>query len=47
MTVWMYYTTDGDSGYYSIKLFATQAAAEKYSKKLNNAYGNITEVAVT
>jgi len=46
MTVWMYYTTDGDSGYYRIKLFSTKVKAERYKIQEGSAYGNIKEIEV-
>jgi hypothetical protein len=47
LKVWMYYQSDGDSGYYNIKLFYTKEQAEAYKSKTRNAYGQIiaTEVA--
>lgn len=44
--VWMYYETDGDSGYYRIKLFSTEKKAEAYKKKINSAYGAVTSVMI-
>jgi len=46
MKVWMYYETDGDSGFYSIKLFSTEKKAREYAKKKNDSYGNIGELTV-
>jgi|GraSoiStandDraft_4_1057263.scaffolds.fasta_scaffold00110_55 hypothetical protein len=46
MTVWMYFHTDGDSGYYAIKLFTTRAKAEAWSKANPDAYARITEIKV-
>lgn len=45
-TVWMYYSTDGDSGYYNIRLFRTQESALAYKISLNDAYGNISSFKV-
>lgn len=42
MTVWMYYETDGDSGYYRIRLFSTQEKAEDWRRKRNDAYGRVS-----
>ncbi len=44
--VWMYYTTDGDSGYYRIKLFSSKAKAEAHAKQQNSGYGNVEAVYV-
>ena len=46
MTIWMYYVTDGDSGYYGIRLFKTKAAAEAYKRQRNDAYGLVKEMKV-
>jgi hypothetical protein len=52
MQVWMYYETDGDSGYYAIRLFSSRKAAERYRKQLEQdtpveaAYGHIKPVEV-
>jgi hypothetical protein len=47
MTVWMYYLTDGDSGYYRIKLFKTKEAAKNFlNGKGKDAYARITEIEV-
>lgn len=43
MKVWMYFHTDGDSGYYAIQLFSTKAKAEAWKRKDNDAYGGIQE----
>jgi hypothetical protein len=49
MTVWMFYRTDGDSGYYAIKLFYTKAQAEAWLhlRENNDGYGNISEIEVS
>lgn len=44
--MWVYYETDGDSGWYAVKLFSTQTFALQYKTEKDNAYGNITEVQV-
>lgn len=44
MKVWMYYETDGDAGYYAIKLFFTKTAAEKYKREKNDAYGHVDSI---
>lgn len=46
MTVWMYYETDGDAGYYRIKLFKTEQLAEQYKKRKHDAYGGIKRIEV-
>jgi len=47
MNIWMYYETDGDSGYYGVRLFATEATAQRYrEKQRGNAYGNIKSMEV-
>ena len=45
-TIWMYFETDGDSGYYHIKLFSTKEKAEVYKLEEDNAYGRIGEVTI-
>lgn len=45
-TVWMYYQTDGDSGFYAIKLFSTKQKADDFYKKNGSAYGAISEIVV-
>lgn len=42
----MYYHTDGDSGYYAIKLFSSLEKALAWKKKDNSAYGGIDEIEV-
>jgi ssDNA-binding Zn-finger/Zn-ribbon topoisomerase 1 len=44
--MFMYYETDGDSGYYNIKLFTSRLEAEKYHKAKGDAYGHTTEIEV-
>jgi hypothetical protein len=45
--VWMYYETDGDSGYYSIVLFTTKAAADRHhAQQRDKAYGKVKQVEV-
>jgi hypothetical protein len=34
MTVWAYYETDGDAGWYSIELFRTKESAERHRRKV-------------
>lgn len=46
LVVWMFYRTDGDSGYYGIKLFQTEAAARAYLAANHDGYSNIEEVEV-
>ena len=46
MTLWMYYETDGDSGYYAIKLFRTQSEAEKWKARQKSAYGRTKQAIV-
>lgn len=46
MTIYMYYETDGDSGYYSIRLFTTEQKALNYKEKMKSAYGHIKEMKV-
>jgi len=47
MNIWMYYETDGDSGYYGVRLFATEATAQRYrEKQRGNAYGHIKSMEV-
>lgn len=42
----MYYETDGDSGYYAIRLFSTKWKAEKYRDKLDDAYGRVKSIEI-
>lgn len=46
MTVWVYYETDGDAGWYDIKLFQRRVDAESYKKLENSAYGKVEELPV-
>lgn len=46
MQIWMYYQTDGDSGYYHIRLFSTVDKALAYQKKKHNAYSDICRITV-
>lgn len=48
MIVWMYYETDGDSGYYGVRLFASETAAQRYREKQRDgqSYGRIKSVKV-
>lgn len=46
MTVWVYYETDGDSGWYRVALFSTVEKAEAHKKKRDSAYGRITVMTV-
>jgi tRNA(Ile2) C34 agmatinyltransferase TiaS len=45
-SVFMYYETDGDAGYYDIALFSTRALAEAYQIQKNDAYGKVDEIKV-
>lgn len=42
----MYYETDGDSGYYHIKLFSSETLAEAYKRWKDDSYGGIAQVEV-
>lgn len=46
MIIWMLYDTDGDGGYYNIRLFHTQAAAEAYRKAKGTSYSSIKKIEV-
>jgi hypothetical protein len=46
MTVWAYYETDGDAGWYSIELFRTKESAERHRRKVDSAYGRISPLEV-
>lgn len=46
MKVWMFYRTDGDSGYYAIKLFTTKQKAEAYLASRQDGYSRIEEMVV-
>jgi hypothetical protein len=46
MTIWMYFETDGDAGYYGIRLFSTKEKAEAYRRKKHDAYGGVEEITV-
>lgn len=45
-SMFVYYETDGDSGWYSVKLFTSRLEAEKYHKRKGDAYGHTAEIAV-
>jgi hypothetical protein len=45
-TVWVYYETDGDAGWYGVKLFPNKIDAERYKKLEDSAYGKIEEMRV-
>ena len=40
--VWVYYETDGDSGWYRVKVFSTMEKAEAYKRKRDSAYGHVS-----
>ena len=42
----MYYETDGDAGYYHVKLFCYKEQAQAYQKKRGDSYGRVSEVEV-
>ena len=44
--MWMYYETDGDSGFYGIELFSTELYANKYKEHKHDPYGAIVEIEV-
>lgn len=46
MTVWAYYTTDGDAGAYGIVLFAAEADARAYARQQGDAYGEVKSIRV-
>jgi hypothetical protein len=46
MIVWMYYETDGDSGYYRIRLFDTEEKAKTFQKEHGTAYGHVKHMMV-
>lgn len=46
MMVWMYYTTDGDSGYYRVKLFSSKRKAEAYLAAHQHGYSHVDAVEV-
>jgi hypothetical protein len=46
MTIYAYYETDGDAGWYAVTLFSTKKKAEVYKKAMDSAYGNIDELIV-
>lgn len=46
-TVWMFYDTDEDSGYYDIRLFSTkEKALASYKRNHNEGYSKIEEIEV-
>lgn len=47
MTIWMLYATDGDSGYYDIELFLTEATAKARLKTKQDGYHRIARFEVT
>lgn len=46
MTLWIYYETDGDSGWYRVKLFHTKISADNYRKFADSAYGKVEQIDV-
>lgn len=44
--MWIYYETDGDSGWYSVKLFSSQQFAMQYKNDKGDAYGCVEEIPV-
>ena len=44
--MWIYYETDGDAGWYSVRLFKHEAKAREYKEKLHDAYGHVEEITV-
>ena len=46
MMIWMYFRTDGDCGYYAIRLFYKKKDAIAYMKSERSAYGNIEEIEI-
>ena len=45
--LWIAYSTDGDSGWYKVRIFTTREEAEKYKKeKLQEGYGRVDEIEV-
>jgi hypothetical protein len=46
MTIWVYYETDGDAGWYAVNLFQTKQSAENWKKRENSAYGNVEPMKV-
>jgi hypothetical protein len=47
MTIWMYYETDGDSGYFNIKLFTNQNAAMRWKALKYSGYGKVESIEVS
>lgn len=43
-TLWMYYETDGDAGYYGVTLFDNEEAAKAYKKAKHSGYGNVDAI---
>jgi len=41
MDLWIYYETDGDAGWYGVKLFRSKAIAEAYLVQKSSAYGHL------
>ena len=46
MILWAYFQTDGDAGWYHVRLFKTKDAAERYRSLQNSAYGRVEQIMV-
>lgn len=44
--MFVYYESDGDSGWYNVRLFSTKENAEEYKQRIHSSYGGIHELEV-
>ncbi len=44
MKLWIYYETDGNSGWHWVKLFSSKEKAETYKKQKSDDYGHVDEI---
>ncbi len=42
--MWIYCETDGDAGYYNVRLFSSKELAEAYKTKKSDPYGCLVEI---
>lgn len=44
--MWIYYETDGDAGWYNVRLFSTEHLANQYRLHRQSAYAHVAEIEV-
>lgn len=42
--VWVYFETDGDSGWYHVTVFGSEKGANDHKKARKSAYGNVRKL---